>query len=588
MEKQNFFRIIKEAFTKERKIFFLTLFNSIFKSFSNLFIVYGIGNIIDSLTKNDEKIFQKIILFVGIPLLIDFISNALSFYINYLTRIATNKLQCSYIDDALKINYQHVQSKDILNLKRKSISGHPIFYINIIGEIFTNIFKIIGLIFIFAYYSSLFIILLLFLNIIILIIKQLQKKKEFAFKNNIIDDNRQSEYLFNAMTSLTFAKDIRINNGKKILNDKLKNVNNEKLRKEKNYYFTNNILNLLLNIISVIITCLIYIICTYKVYNNMLLLSAYSVLISSSILLSSTFSSLFDNLIKLSYYYKYERLYDEYTKVINEMSSIFNTNKSNENINTDNFVIEFKNVSFKYPEDDFDTLKNISFTINNQQKIGIIGLNGAGKTTIIKLILRLYTPSNGKILLNGIDINTLPLNEYIKNISVVLQDYFIFAYSIKENIVFDNYYNDNNLFKALSFSGLNKKITKLENGINTILYKDLNDDGIELSGGENQKLSIARSYYKNGKLFIFDEATSNLDPIAEYELYKNIKDFIDDKSTIIISHKLTFTSLCDYILLIENGTIIERGTHEELMTKNGRYYKLFTLQSKNYEVEEYE
>ena len=167
-----------------------------------------------------------------------------------------------------------------------------------------------------------------------------------------------------------------------------------------------------------------------------------------------------------------------------------------------------------------EILKNINLEIKNNENIGIIGLNGAGKTTLIKLILRLYKPTKGKILLNKIDIQTIPLHQYsFSLIGVVLQDYFIFAYSIKENIVFHQKENEKRLKQCIQESGLAEKINKLPYALDTVLYKELNDDGIELSGGENQKLAIARALYKQSKILIMDEPTSTLDPLAEHDIF---------------------------------------------------------------------
>lgn len=244
--------------------------------------------------------------------------------------------------------------------------------------------------------------------------------------------------------------------------------------------------------------------------------------------------------------------------------------------------IIFDNVCFAYPNTDHTILHNLSFTIKNGQKIGIVGLNGSGKTTLIKLILRLYTPTTGKILLNGVDINTIPLGQYLKRIGAVLQDFNIFAYSIRENIVFDKNISDDRLNNALDNSGFSEKVVTLKDGINTIISKELNEKGIELSGGEGQKLALARALYKDAGILILDEPTSTLDPIAEYQMFSSLHDISEGKTTLFISHRLSSTKFCDRIFVIQSGGIVEDGSHSELMKQGGIYADMFESQAKFY------
>jgi len=228
-------------------------------------------------------------------------------------------------------------------------------------------------------------------------------------------------------------------------------------------------------------------------------------------------------------------------------------------------------------------LEHISFTLAAGEKLGIVGLNGSGKTTLIKLLCRLYDPTEGRITLNGIDIRDIPHDEYTKLIGIVLQDFCLFAYSVKENVVFDSQTDEIRLEECLEKSGLSEKIASLPNGVHTSLYKTLDDTGVEFSGGEGQKLALARAVYKDAEILILDEPTSALDPLAELALFSRLADIAQGKATLFISHRLSSTRFCDKILVLSDGKIAETGSHDALMQKNGIYADLFRTQAKYYE-----
>ena len=246
--------------------------------------------------------------------------------------------------------------------------------------------------------------------------------------------------------------------------------------------------------------------------------------------------------------------------------------------------IEFENVSFVYPKSNKNVLENLSFKIKKGEKIAIVGNNGAGKTTLVKLISALYQPSSGNIKINGKKISEYNRDEYQSIISPVFQDIYLFPASIAENIALceKSDININKLSQAIQFAGLQNKIENLPDGYNTPLIKSVIDNAIELSGGEKQKLALARALYKDGLMLILDEPTAALDPIAENEIYLKYNEFAKDKTSIFISHRLASTRFCGRIFFLDNGNIEETGSHDELMAKNGRYAEMFNIQSHYY------
>lgn len=246
--------------------------------------------------------------------------------------------------------------------------------------------------------------------------------------------------------------------------------------------------------------------------------------------------------------------------------------------------IEFRNVSFAYKDGGEYTLRNLSFKIEAGSCLALVGHNGAGKTTIIKLLFRLYDPTEGEILLNGRNIREYNLRAYRRLFAAAFQDYKVFALSIKENVMMRkvNAEDDAVVYDALKKAGVYEKVMSLPRKADTVLTKEFDEEGALLSGGEIQKIVVARAFAKDAPIKVFDEPSSALDPIAEYELYENIMRDSRGKTMIFISHRLSSVRSADMILMLENGEIIERGTHDELMGLNGAYADMYNKQAKNY------
>ncbi|MBR5232873.1 MAG: ABC transporter ATP-binding protein [Clostridia bacterium] len=251
--------------------------------------------------------------------------------------------------------------------------------------------------------------------------------------------------------------------------------------------------------------------------------------------------------------------------------------------------IEFRNVTFTYPGAKKPTLKNVSFTINKDETVAIVGKNGAGKSTFVKLLLRFYDPEEGEILYNGVNVKEYEAETLRKKIGTVFQDYKVFALSVNENVLCREAENDEDRLhveKALKKSGVYDKISTFEKGADTVLTKEFDDNGTGLSGGEQQKVAAARMFAHPFDLAVLDEPSSALDPIAEYKMYESLIEETVGKMVVYISHRLSSAVLSDRIYVFENGTVAESGSHTELMAKNGVYAEMFTMQASNYKDEE--
>lgn len=247
-------------------------------------------------------------------------------------------------------------------------------------------------------------------------------------------------------------------------------------------------------------------------------------------------------------------------------------------------VIEFKDVSFTYPNTDVKVLNKVNLTLTQGEHLSVVGLNGAGKTTFVKLLCRLYEPTEGEILLDGVNIKEYDYKEYMKLFAPVFQDFKLFSFSVKENILLNKTEQEENLPKLIQQVGLEEKINSWEQGAETILFKAFDEKGIEPSGGEQQKMAIARALQKDAPVVILDEPTAALDPIAEYDIYRQFDTLVGGKTAIYISHRLSSCKFCDRIAVFSEGRIKEYGTHDELVVLHGGVYAtMFAAQAQYYQ-----
>lgn len=249
---------------------------------------------------------------------------------------------------------------------------------------------------------------------------------------------------------------------------------------------------------------------------------------------------------------------------------------------SDKFEIEFKNVSFKYPNTESYALKNINIKINNGEHIAVVGRNGSSKTTFIKLMCRLYDVADGEILINDINIKEYSKDSIIKLYSVVFQDFQMFLIPLKDNVCAGEKCNKDRLYNCLDNSNVLDRVEQMPEKESTYLYKDIDENGVEISGGEAQKLALARALYKDSPVVILDEPIAALDPVAENEIYNRFNSFVDNKTATYISHRLSSCVFCNRIAVFDKSHLVETGTHQELLNANGKYSELWNAQAKYY------
>ena len=478
-----------------------------------------------------------------------------------------------------KISYENLESANYQEIKERAkyaitSQGAIYSFVSIISSLISNTITALTLITTLALLEPLIILILVIGIIIIFLLTLLSISLQIKQSKELIPLNRRFSYYFENLLNKRCQKDFRFYNIGDYFVDQFScfcDLTYKSLLKNMKKIGLNAAAT---GAISYLETAILYIVITYKTIVNKLSIANFSLQISASTTLASTFTSLLQNVFELITIANY----------IEPIMHIIDTKTEN----TDGLSltkieeIEFRHVYFKYPNTDHLILEDVSFKINGKEKISIVGLNGAGKTTIIKLLCRFYEPTKGEILLNGINVKEYNIKKYRKEITTVFQDYKLLNVSLKENILL-NLNNNINLSPYLKEIGIDEVISKLPYGINSVYGKEFSDDGIELSGGEQQKIAIARALVKDSSLLILDEPTSALDPESEANIYENFNQMVLNKMTIYVSHRMSSSKFCDKILVIDNGKVTDFCSHNELMKKkDGLYYKLFMLQANNY------
>ena len=413
-------------------------------------------------------------------------------------------------------------------------------------------------------------------------IELLKSKAVYKRDLEMTKNNRIKAYIQRTMFLKEFSKDMRTSNIFAVLTKRFKAAIDANVLILKSY----GVKLFIYSMISSLFSDFIPIIGTYAfagyqfIFTQALSISGFSVVLASiNSVRDSTLSIAegFDEMTQMALFFQNLRDFFDYEPKITDGG------KDAEEFQS----IEFRNVSFTYPDTTKEILKNVSFKITKGETIAIVGVNGAGKSTLVKLLLRFYDANEGEILYNGINVKEYNVQSLRNAFATVFQDYKNFAVSVNENIMCHECSDEEKQIaeKALRQSGVWEKIASLPKGADTVLTREFEIDGAGLSGGENQKVSAARLFAREFEIAILDEPSSALDPIAEYKMYENLIDVTKDKTVIYISHRLSSAVLSDRIYVLGNGTILESGSHAELMAQGGEYSKMFTLQASSYKGE---
>ena len=416
------------------------------------------------------------------------------------------------------------------------------------------------------------------LAVISFALSRIMVRNEAKWAQSSARHNNEYVYYLRIMRNPDIAKDVRVYQMQPYFVEKLRKLYDFYVQSSKALYQSREYRALIGQIFSVLLMISIYSFLIVKVTSTSMSSAIFILLINATINFNDQINVFLSELLMLN-----QQLI--YLKPLVEFYEMLKAQRYSGNLPLHKKIesVEFRNVTFKYPNTSNDVLKGCSFKLENCKNLSIVGRNGSGKTTIIKLLSRLYEPQSGEILVDGVNINKYEEKSYLKQLSIIFQDFKTFHYSLKENIVFDSEFNEARFECAIEQSELSKELHKFPKGIDTKLSDEDEDDSvISLSKGQEQKLVIGRSIYGDGSLLILDEPTASLDPIAEEQVYQHFRSITENKLAIFISHRLSSCRFSDTIIYLEDGRVSEVGSHGELMSLNREYASLFNLQASKY------
>lgn len=538
-------------------------------------------------TRRIDQIIILLILMVVVDVIVNSLVQIFSPLLNSRIHYLRNQMSIEFSKKVLDLDYDKIEDPKIMDMKQKAIEfiygGEGIENVTFSAEkILVSIGQMIGYAYILFFCNPAIIVLIVICAFITARWHGKAEKYSYDANNEVIRENRQGSYLDFVCSDYEHYKDIRFFELKNWILDKKNYYNDIKLKVFKRSSKKFLKLGLTTTLMNNFLSLIYYSYLIYLLFINKIFIGDFTMYLSSITNFATTANTISISMAKMIQADLRLRNYIEFMNIKNDMSEDKDVLKVN--FQKEKFKIVFEDVSFKYPYANEWTLEKINVEINSGEKISIVGENGAGKTTFIKLLMRLYDPTSGRITINGIDIRNVDYIEYMRLFSAVFQDYHLFPFSIKENITFEksNKINDEEIIKILEEVGLKSKVENCKNGIHTGLSKQFDDEGTDLSGGESQKIAIGRAIYRNSPIIVLDEPTAALDPMAEYDIYKKYDLMVKEKTSIFISHRMASTKLSDKILVFQQGKLVEVGTHMELMKNKGLYCNMYEIQKEYY------
>ena len=581
----NMIFMIHRSWNLARSKYFVMIIQAVINTAQPFALLIMPKYILDELAgqRRPEVTMKYIALYAGVIVFFNLVSLLLNRYGSLRTIKTTHGIEMYNQKKWLYMDYGNLENGQVQDLAGRCVGkvDPQSFAEGTVLGFFTNLFQLAGYTYIIASLHPLVIAFILAVIGINTLITRKLNKIGYEYDPLITKFSRRYSYIYGTMVSFSVGKEVRINGASKWLRKKFDKETDEymkSLRANENKKLPYDILTMVVGLVQ---TVVIYGYCAYLAISGGITVGSFSVFLGAVTAFTGSFTGFIGRFSGLALLSKYVDDYKEfltYTKHNGaERETVCGSDPTE-----GKFDIEFQNVSFMYPNTDRYVLRNVNIKIRSGERLSVVGYNGAGKSTFIKLICRLYEPTEGKILIGGVDISTIDLADYREMLSVVFQDFQLFWLTIRDNIVMDREYDKVRLDDAIEKSGLGERIALLENGVETELWRLFDESGVEFSGGEGQKVACARAYYKDAPVVILDEPTASLDPIAETRLYERFNNIIGNKTSIYISHRLASVKFCNSIAVFADGELVERGTHRELMDANGIYAEMFRKQAHYY------
>jgi ABC-type multidrug transport system, ATPase and permease components len=526
----------------------------------------------------------KLIVYIGVLIVTPVIGQTANFflggYLQKLTLALRLQFEAEFYTHNVNMDYESLENPDI-QVRQTIAEGTLGNALDVVDELYGLMSAIVTLLALSSIIITLDPLVIVLIVCIVYIDFTINKKLTRAAHDTVkqlgIFNRLQSAYKF-MLGDIMFAKEVRLFN----INDFLLSIYTDSKSKsnklELRHFALTTSSPLFNSVTNLVQQAVLYGFIVYNVINKALPIGNMTVYMSAAGQFAGALNGIFGAYLHLSQNGVRIAEYIEFMEIPLRQKNSGNLTPAFDGAS----VIEFVNVSFKYPGSENYALRNINLKIDGDKKLCIVGANGAGKTTFIKLLTRLYFPTEGEILLNGRDINSYDLNEYQRLFAPVFQDCEKFFMTLSQNITFSNEYDSARLDEICEKSGLSPLVSKLKKGYESQVGKWIDAEGFDPSGGEEQRISIARACYHGGEIFLLDEPTAALDPIAEYEIYTQFNEMVTSKCAVIITHRLSAVQLADKVAVFDNGGIIEYGTHTDLYAAGGAYTEMFDKQAKFY------
>lgn len=559
----------------------------------NLFNIILPMFLVNELTGNKEV--EQLILYAGLIVLnnvgMTFLDNVLQRFCSVLESKTKEGMMKLMSEKIMNLEYSYLENPKYLDLKERAVFtiNNQNAIANMIDMIFQTLSQVLtvaGMLAILATLGPVLIVVLLVGTGLMLWIYSRVSKVQMEVMQDIIPINRRYGYYMNLSMEKDAQKDIRLYGMSDMITERIMGFSNGTCDQfEYMYRKMGKALGEMAAVsegVAAFSYAYVGIRTISEVFGPKLTLGALTMYVSAAINISNMAVGLGSSIVSLLQFLSWLDPYMEFMALTEETEQV-----GKKMFRGDVETVEFKKVTFTYPNAEQPVLKDVSFSIKKGEKISIVGLNGAGKSTLVKLICRMYQADSGEILVNGRNIYEYDYLSYMDTISAVFQDYRLFNFTIAENISCQaSNVNEARIENLMEEVGLKEKIAELPQGVLSRFGKDYDKDGVEFSGGQAQKVAIARALYKKASMVILDEPASALDPIAEAEIYEKFNRLVEAKTAIYISHRMSSSVFCDKILIIDGGTVADFDTHENLMKKtDSLYYKLFRSQAENYIVE---
>lgn len=537
----------------------------------------------------------KVLVAVGIIILVVKLINTKAQYVGeYAWDKVYKGLVSKYLRKSFTTDFKNMENPDFLDLIERSkhamynyqgISGYCRRGSNILSNIVLVVIAGAAI----AVINPLIILVLVVISYFIYkILDSTMEWTKINFRDAMSSNFRKNYYFSSTARDFKYAKDIRLFKMQDFIEQTWKDINTVYYAACKKNHRKWVMCEAKMSFLRLFQNLLLYVVLIYMVLNKGMSISDFVLYIGLVASFSTAMTDMFCNMVWMNMNRMELDDFRTFMDWNEDKPDIEKGQGVSKNIGLKQFEFKFENVSFKYPGHEKYVLKNINLTIEAGSKLAVVGINGAGKTTLTKLLMRLYEPTEGRILLNGVDVKKYDRDTYFKIFAPVFQNIEIFAFPVWQNISMkpENETDKNRTMEALERSGLDEKINKYENKIDTMLLRIFDPNGVDLSGGERQRLAMARALYQNREVLVLDEPTAALDALAEDRMYQEFNQMVKGKTAIFISHRLSSTRFCDKIVMFEDGRIIEEGTHEQLINANGKYRNMFQVQAQYYKDKE--